>query len=93
MQIQSFRDASASRGLFVFKRRFLPKNDTVEIEGEVTETLPNTQFRVQLSTGQEVIAHLSGKMRMHRIRVMPGDQVKVAFSPYDLTKGRIVIRL
>ena len=80
------------RGLFL-SSIVLPKNDTVEIEGDITETLPNTQFRVTLDTGQEIIAHLSGKMRMHRIRVMPGDRVKVALSPYDLTKGRIVIRL
>jgi translation initiation factor IF-1 len=71
----------------------LSKKDTVEVEGEVTETLPNTLFRVQLSTGQLIIGHLSGKMRMHRIRVLPGDRVKVALSVYDLTKGRIVTRL
>ncbi|MEX0650046.1 MAG: translation initiation factor IF-1 [Candidatus Andersenbacteria bacterium] len=69
------------------------KQDVVEVEGEITETLPNTQFRIQLDTGQEIIGHLSGKMRVHRIRVMPGDRVKVAMSPYDLTKGRITHRL
>jgi len=69
------------------------KNDTVEIEGKVSEALPNTQFRVDLDSGQEVIAHLSGKMRIHRIRILPGDRVKVALSPYDLTKGRIVLRM
>ena len=63
------------------------------MEGEITETLPNTQFRVKLDAGQEIIAHLSGKMRVHRIRVLPGDRVKVAMSPYDLTKGRIVLRM
>lgn len=72
---------------------YLPKGDTVELEGEVTENLPNTQFRVRLDAGQEIIAHLSGKMRVHRIRVLPGDRVKVAMSPYDLTKGRILLRL
>ncbi|MEK7557381.1 MAG: translation initiation factor IF-1 [Patescibacteria group bacterium] len=71
----------------------MPKSDFVEIEGVITDTLPSTQFRVKLETGQEVIAHLSGKMRLHRIRVLPGDRVRVAFSPYDLTKGRIVSRL
>jgi translation initiation factor IF-1 len=71
----------------------LSKQDTVEVEGEVTETLPNALFRITLTSGQEIIGHLSGKMRMHRIRVMPGDRVKVAMSPYDLTKGRIIIRL
>ena len=72
----------------------LSKNDnTVEVEGVITETLPNTQFRVDLDTGQEIIGHLSGKMRVHRIRVMPGDRVRVAMSAYDLTKGRIILRL
>ncbi|MAF80631.1 translation initiation factor IF-1 [bacterium] len=71
----------------------MSKQDTVEVEGEITETLPNTQFRVKLDAGQEIIAHLSGKMRVHRIRVLPGDRVKVAMSPYDLTKGRIVLRM
>ena len=71
----------------------LSKQDTVELEGEILETLPNTQFRVKLDAGQEIIAHLSGKMRVHRIRVLPGDRVKVALSPYDLTKGRIVLRM
>lgn len=66
--------------------------DTVEIQGEVIEALPNTQFKVALDTGQEIIAHLSGKMRFHRIRVLPGDRVKVEMSPYDLTKGRITVR-
>jgi len=65
----------------------------VEVEGDVTETLPNAQFRITLTSGQEIIGHLSGKMRMHRIRVMPGDKVKVAMSPYDLTKGRIIVRM
>jgi translation initiation factor IF-1 len=71
----------------------LAKQDAVEVEGEVTENLPNAQFRVHLTTGHEIIAHLSGKMRVHRIRVLPGDKVKVAMSPYDLTKGRITLRL
>lgn len=65
----------------------------MEVEGEITDTLPSASFRVKLDTGQDVIAHLSGKMRMYRIRVLPGDRVKVAFSPYDLTIGRIVSRL
>lgn len=62
------------------------------MEGEVIENLPNTQFRVRLGSGQEIIAHLSGRMRIHRIRIMPGDRVKVALSPYDLTRGRIIFR-
>lgn len=80
------------RGLFL-TIAILPNNNIVEIEGEISETLPNTQFRVRLDTGQEIIGHLSGRMRVHHIRVMPGDRVKVAMSPYDLTKGRIVLRM
>jgi translation initiation factor IF-1 len=79
------------RALFINRNNLLGKED-VEVEGEVLETFPNTQFRVKLDSGQEIIAHLSGKMRMHRIRIVPGDRVKVAMSPYDLTKGRITFR-
>jgi len=71
----------------------LSNQDTVEVEGEVTENLPNAQFRVKLDAGQEIIAYLSGKMRVYRIRVLPGDRVRVAMSPYDLSKGRITLRL
>ncbi len=78
---------------FIYFQLILSKDDTVEVEGEITETLPNTQFRITLDAGQEIIGHLSGKMRVHRIRVMPGDRVKVALSPYDLSKGRITHRL
>ena len=67
--------------------------DTVEVEGEVVKNFPNTQFRVKLDSGQEIMAHLSGRMRVHRIRLLPGDRVKVALSPYDLTHGRVVLRL
>lgn len=63
------------------------------MEGEVTQNLPNAQFRVRLDSGQEIKAHLSGRMRVHRIKILPGDKVKVAFSPYDLTRGRVVLRL
>ncbi len=71
----------------------MSNQNTVEVEGEVLENLPNAQFKVQLDAGQEIVAHLSGKMRMHRIRVLPGDRVKVAMSPYDLSKGRITVRM
>lgn len=71
----------------------MAKQDTVEVEGKVEENLPNTQFQVTLDSGQEIIAHLSGRMRMYRIRILPGDKVKVVLSPYDLTKGRIVQRM
>lgn len=69
------------------------KEEGIELEGTVVENLPNAKFRVQLVEGDmEVIAHVSGKMRMHYIRILPGDKVKVEISPYDLTKGRIVYR-
>jgi translation initiation factor IF-1 len=64
----------------------------IEIEGTVTETLPNAMFKVQLENGYEVLAHISGKMRVNYIRILPGDRVKVEMSPYDLTKGRITYR-
>ncbi len=80
--------------VFLITKLFhLSKQDFVEVDGEIEETLPNTQFKVQLDTGQTIIGHLSGKMRIHRIRVMPGDRVRVAMSAYDLTKGRIILRL
>ena len=68
------------------------KEEAIEIEGVVVEALPNTMFRVQLDNQHEVLAHISGKMRMHYIRILPGDQVKVELSPYDLQRGRITYR-
>ena len=68
------------------------KEELIEFEGVVTETLPNTMFRVRLENGHEVIAHISGKMRMHYIKLLPGDKVKLELSPYDLSKGRITFR-
>jgi len=70
----------------------MSKEDAIEVEGTVVEPLPNTMFRVQLDNGHKVLAHISGKMRMHYIKILPGDKVKVELSPYDLTKGRIVYR-
>ena len=71
----------------------MPKSsECIKVEGVVKELLPNTQFVVTLENGHEVIAHISGKMRMHFIRILPGDQVSVELSPYDLTKGRISYR-
>ena len=70
----------------------MSKSDVIEIEGTVVEKLPNTMFRVELENGHEITAHISGKMRMHYIRILPGDKVKVEMSPYDLTKGRISFR-
>ena len=68
------------------------KEDAIEVEGVVTEALANTRFRVQLETGHKIIAHVAGKMRKHFIRIVPGDKVRVALSPYDLTRGRIIYR-
>ena len=68
------------------------KEDHIEMEGTVVETLPNTQFRVELDNGHVVMAHISGKMRKHYIRILRGDKVTVQLTPYDLTKGRIVYR-
>jgi translation initiation factor IF-1 len=70
----------------------LSKEDMIEIEGTVTDTLPNAMFKVQLENGYEVLAHISGKMRVNYIKILPGDRVKVEMSPYDLTKGRITYR-
>jgi translation initiation factor IF-1 len=70
----------------------LPKDDAIEVEGTVMEPLPNAMFRVQLENGHKVLAHISGKMRMHFIRILPGDKVKVELSPYDLSRGRIIYR-
>jgi translation initiation factor IF-1 len=69
------------------------KEEKIEIEGEVVEALPSTMFRVQLDNGQSVLARISGKMRKHYIRILPGDRVKVELSPYDLTRDRITFRM
>lgn len=69
------------------------KEKGIVLEGTVEEALPNAMFRVRLDTGHEVLAHVSGKMRVHFIRILPGDRVKVELSPYDLTRGRIVYRV
>ena len=66
--------------------------DVIEMEGEVTEALPNAVFRVRLETGQTILGHISGKIRKNFIRILPGDKVKVELSPYDLTRGRITYR-
>ncbi|HYZ06478.1 MAG: translation initiation factor IF-1 [Actinomycetota bacterium] len=70
----------------------MAKEDVIEVEGTVTEALPNTQFRVELDNRHNVLAHISGKMRMNYIRILPGDRVKVELSPYDLSRGRITYR-
>ena len=71
----------------------MAKEEQIELEGVVLETLPNTMFRVKLDNGHVIIAHISGKMRKHYIRILAGDRVKVDMSPYDLTKGRITFRM
>jgi translation initiation factor IF-1 len=70
----------------------MAKEEAIEVQGKVTQALANTQFRVRLENGQEVVAHISGKMRKHFIRILPGDTVTLALSPYDLRKGRITYR-
>jgi translation initiation factor IF-1 len=71
----------------------MPKKEAIEVEGKVIESLPNAMFRVELANGHEVLAHISGKIRMHYIRILPGDKVLIELSPYDLTRGRITYRL
>jgi len=68
------------------------KQSSIEQDGTITEALSNAMFRVELENGHEIIAHISGKMRMHYIKILPGDRVKIEMSPYDLTKGRITYR-
>jgi len=70
----------------------MAKEEPIEVEGTVTETLPNAMFRVELENGHRVLAHISGKMRMHFIKILPGDKVTLQLSPYDLTRGRITYR-
>lgn len=70
----------------------MSKEDSIEVEGTVLEPLPNAMFRVELENGHKILAHISGKMRMHFIRILRGDKVKVQLSPYDLTRGRITYR-
>jgi translation initiation factor IF-1 len=70
----------------------MSKEDAIEVAGTVVETLPNAMFRVELENGHRVLAHISGKMRMHFIKILPGDKVTVELSPYDLNRGRIIYR-
>lgn len=71
----------------------MPKEELIETEGTVIETLPNAMFRVEIENGHRVLAHVSGKMRMNFIRILPGDKVKLELSPYDLSRGRITFRV
>ncbi|MFH2137798.1 MAG: translation initiation factor IF-1 [Candidatus Omnitrophota bacterium] len=70
----------------------MAKEEGIQVEGKILETLPNAMFKVELENGHKVLAHVSGKMRMHFIRILPGDSVTVEISPYDLTRGRIIYR-
>ena len=70
----------------------MPKEDSIEVEGKIIETLPNAMFKVELDNKHQVLAHISGKMRMHFIKILPGDRVTVELSPYDLNRGRITYR-
>jgi translation initiation factor IF-1 len=76
----------------ILERHFMPKEEAIEVEGTVIEPLPNAMFRVELENGHKVLAHISGKMRMHYIKILPGDRVTVELSPYDLNRGRIIYR-
>jgi translation initiation factor IF-1 len=80
------------RQLLIFFGGIVAKEEAIEVEGIVREALPNTMFRVELQNKHIILAHLSGKMRKHYIRIVPGDSVKVALSPYDLNRGRIIFR-
>ena len=71
---------------------FMPKKEAIQVEGTVSEALPNAMFRVELPNGHMVLAHISGKMRVHYIRILPGDRVLIELSPYDLNRGRITYR-
>ena len=71
----------------------MPKEEAIQIEGTVLEALPNAMFRVELENGHKILAHVAGKMRMHFIRILPGDKVTVELSPYDLNRGRITFRM
>lgn len=70
----------------------MAKDEAIKVDGTIIETLPNASFRVELENGHKVLAHISGKMRMHFIKILPGDRVTVELSPYDLTRGRIIYR-
>jgi translation initiation factor IF-1 len=94
LRAQSCWRAPSPQFPFVRRRSALPKpkEDAIVLEGTVIEPLPNAMFRVELENGHKVLAHISGKMRMHYIRILPGDRVQVELTPYDLTRGRITYR-
>jgi translation initiation factor IF-1 len=88
----NFSERDGKKGGFGHRSEIMAKEEAIEVEGKVIEPLPNAMFRVELENGHRVLAHISGKMRMHFIKILPGDRVTVELSPYDLTRGRIVYR-
>jgi translation initiation factor IF-1 len=76
----------------VGNKGFMTKEEAIQVEGTIVEPLPNAMFRVELDNGHKILAHISGKMRMHFIKILPGDRVTVELSPYDLTRGRVTFR-
>jgi translation initiation factor IF-1 len=93
VQIVDRHPLSRANVLLVLRRIPLAKSeDAIVLEGTIVESLPNAMFRVELENGHKVLAHISGKMRMHYIRILPGDRVQVELTPYDLTRGRITYR-
>ena len=94
--LSCFVTSTARRGVLIppIEEAVLPKpkDDAIVLEGTINESLPNAMFRVELENGHKVLAHISGKMRMHYIRILPGDKVQVELTPYDLTRGRITYR-
>jgi translation initiation factor IF-1 len=92
MQLRSAPACVTIRAPYATAQGWMSKEDAIQMDGEVVDTLPNTTFRVKLANGHVVTAHISGKMRKHYIRILTGDTVTVELTPYDLTKGRIVYR-
>ncbi len=86
------KSASFGTRITDYEIREMVKKDAIRLQAKVTEALPNAMFKVELENGHEILAHVSGKMRMHFIRILPGDTVTVEMSPYDLNRGRIVLR-
>ncbi len=91
--MKRFRFSGLSPSIKILRINTLAKQDLIEMEGTVTESLPNAMFRVDLDNGFNVLAHISGKIRRNYIKILPGDRVKVELTPYDLTKGRITYRM
>ncbi len=93
LYLKRFRFSGLSPSIKILRTNTLAKQDLIEMEGTVTESLPNAMFRVDLDNGFNVLAHISGKIRRNYIKILPGDRVKVELTPYDLTKGRITYRM